>query len=206
MNTKRIIFTVLSAASLLGAASASYGQGAKSQAGGLPALAEEVASLRALVLNLQQQVEGGDPYTGTFAVTLVETAFFGCGVGLPPSPPALIPAYIVPQSISSVSTRSSSFDAEADGSVLLLPEFELFTQEMRLSGKYLTNTEVEGPIELVIGGDGSLSANLPNTEVSGHIASDGSMLSLVATGHEVVPTPGGTCTDVYTVNLTGVRK
>jgi len=199
----RFVLTLLSAAALLGAASA-YAQPSKSQAGGLPALAAEVAALRAMVEDLQSQ-NPGDPYAGTFAVTLVETSLFGCRPANPPPPPVYVPQYFLPLNSSSVSIRSASFDVEADGSTLHVPEFELLTQELRLSGKYDTDTRIEDALQLVIGGDGSLHADFGDTQVSGQFAQDGSMFSALVVGSNL-NTPAGGCQDVWTVNLTGVRK
>ncbi|MES2605458.1 MAG: hypothetical protein V4603_11010 [Pseudomonadota bacterium] len=203
---RRIAITLLSAA-ILGAMPAVFAQADKSQAGGLPALAQEVAALRALVAQLQEQVGGNaDPYTGTFAVTLVETSMFGCGVSdFPPPPPTSLQPYLARQAASSLSVRSASFDVEANGTVLLVPAFELLTQELKLSGKYATDTRIEGSEAIVIAGDGSLYADLGDSEVTGQIANDGSMFSAVVRGRSL-DEPPGTCEDVWTVNLTGVRK
>jgi hypothetical protein len=202
MKTKSLVLTLLSAASLLGAAGASHAQSTKNQAGGLPALADEVAALRTLVEDLQEEVGGsGDPYAGTYGVTLVETALFGCGVGNPPPTGPLLP-YLMPQANSSVAVRSSTFEAASDGSTLTVPDFTLLTHELRLSGRYQTETPIEEGAALIIGGDGSLHADFGDAVLTGQFSSDGSLFTALVQGRS----PEGSCVDAWTVNLTGVKK
>jgi hypothetical protein len=204
MKTKSLIVSFVSAVTVLGAASVAYGQSAKSQSGGLPELAAEVAALRAAVQELQEQVSGGDPYTGTYAVTLVETALFGCRIAnAPPPAPNYFPPYFAPLTASSVSVRSASFDAEADGSVLSIPDFDMLTQELKLNGFYMADAYIEDGADLTIGGDGSFSADLDDAQLNGQFSDDGSLFTALVVGN--APVTGG-CKDVWTVNVTGVRK
>lgn len=203
MNKKSIML-MLSAVAILGAASVASAQtSSKSQAGGLPALADEVASLRAAVQALQAQVgDNTNPYSGAFAVTVFETGVFGCGTTNGPPPGPLQP-YLNTQGISSVSLRSGAFTAQANGMVLTVPQFPMLSQELRLSGNYQTDTEAAGGVEIVIGGNGSLSADLgPYGQVSGQFARDGSTFTALVRGSSVE----GICDDAFTVLLTGVKK
>jgi hypothetical protein len=159
-----------------------------------------------MIADLQELVGGNpDPYKGTFAVSLVETTMFGCGISnSPPPPPNPVQPYLNRQGISSVSVRSASFVVESDGSLLHVPDFEELTQELRLSGKYETSTHTQDALELVIGGDGSLQADFDDSQLRGQFARDGSMFSALVTGRSLDTSDG--CEDVWTATLTGVRK
>lgn len=199
-------FTWFASLLFLGTYTSSYGQSnTNSQAGGLPALAAEVAQLRALVQSLQEQIgESGDPYAGTYAVTLVEMGLFGCGTGNVPTPGQPLIPYLIPQSFSSVSSRSASFDVESDGSVIIVPEFAELTNELRLSGKYEEEIEFEGDLVVPINADGSITYTAEEGEVlRGQFSADGNVLSVLVQGFEMYPSG---CADSYTVSLTGVKK
>lgn len=199
-------FTLGASLLLLGSFASAYGQSnSNSQAGGLPALAAEVAQLRALVQQLQDQIgETDDPYVGTYAVTLVETGLFGCGVGNVPTPGQPLIPYLMPQSFSSVSSRSASFDVESDGSVIIVPEFAELTNELRLSGKYEEEVRLEGDVVIPINADGSITFTAEEDEIiNGQFSADGNVLSVLIQGFEMHPSG---CADSFTISLTGVKK
>jgi hypothetical protein len=204
MKTK-FLLTLLSAATLLSSASASYAQSSKSQAGGLPALAEEVAALRAMVEDLQEQIgDGSDPYAGTYTITTHETGLHGCGI-IPVGPGN--PQYLQRQAGSSVSVTSSIFDATSDGSTLSVPEFDTFTQELRLSGIFTTETDNEVPRTIAINPDGSMENDIGNAIFSGQFSDDGSLFTAVVVGGEISGSgPNCAGNDAWTVHVTGVRK
>jgi len=179
----------------------------KSSKGGVPALAVEVAELRALVESLQAQVgSDDDPYSGSYAVTLVENTIFGCGLTIDPASVLGTPAglgYFQNQAVSSHSARSAVFTATADGMTLSIPDYNLLAQELRLSGLYEEDIRVEGNINIGIAADGSLFFDPgPESEVYGQMASDGSAFTVLARGHFVEEG----CDDSYTVMMTGIRK
>lgn len=203
---KRISIVALTLV-FLAAFTSAYGQGnSNSQAGGLPALSAEVARLRALVESLQEQIgESGDPYAGTYAATLVETALFGCTAGFVPPPGQPLIPYLITQGNSSVSSRTASFDVESDGSTLVIPEFVLLTNELRLSGRYQEDVRLEGDIEVTVNADGSLDYTGDEDAVfTGQISADGSLFSLLVQGFYVEA--GSGCSDSYTVSVIGVKK
>ena len=179
----------------------------KSQAGGLPALAVEVAELRALIESLQAQVgTDDDPYAGIYAVTLVENATYGCGMTTDPASVLGTPAglgYFQDQAISSDTTRSAFFTATSDGMSLSIPNYNLLSQELRLSGSYEEDLRVEGNIDVSIAADGSLFFDPgPESQFYGQMAADGSAFTVLARGHFIV----GDCDDSYVVMITGMRK
>ncbi|MES2606034.1 MAG: hypothetical protein V4603_13940 [Pseudomonadota bacterium] len=184
--------------------------GSQSQAGGLPALAKEVAELRALVNNLQAQVNAGsdDPYVGNYAVTLTETSIFACGANTFPvqGPQFNLFAYLQGQAISSISTRSATIDAVSDGTVLSIADHELFTHELRLRGSYEYNFRVEEGFDVDIAADGSLSIQFEaDATLNGQFSDDGSVFSMTVQGiFDDGTNPN--CTDAFTVTATGVRK
>lgn len=208
MKTKFLI-TLLSAATLFGAASIAQAQSSKSQAGGLPALAEEVAALRAMVLDLQQQIGGSaDPYSGTYAVTIVETGLFGCRMIDPPAPPpTYVQPFFGPLLPSSVAVRSASLEAEADGSTLVIPEFVMLSQELKLSGYYQPYTNPsEGELQLTIGGDGSFTYQFDDSVLEGQFSRDGSLFSALVVGRALDKPSTVGCEDVWTAHVLGVKK
>jgi len=179
----------------------------KSQAGGLPALAVEVAELRALIESLQAQVgTDDDPYAGTYAVILVENATYGCGMTTDPASVLGTPAglgYFQDQAISSDTTRSAFFTATSDGMSLSIPNSSLLSQELRLSGVYEEGLRVEGNISVSIAADGSLFFDPgPESQFYGQMAADGSAFTVLARGHFIE----GDCDDSYAVMITGMRK
>jgi hypothetical protein len=205
MKTK-FILTMLSAATLLASASASHAQ-SKSQAGGLPELANEVAALRALVHSLQDQISGsGNPYAGTYTITTHETGLHGCGIqSVGPGNPQYLPR----QAGSSVSVTSTIFDAVSNGSVLAVPQFDTFTQELRLSGIFSAGSDIEVPRQIDISPTGSMEEDVANGNAlfSGQFSDDGSLFTAVVVGYEAdTDGPGPLCDDSWTVHLTGVRK
>lgn len=179
----------------------------KSQAGGLPALAREVAELRAMLEALQGQIgEPSDPYSGTYTVSLVEQTIFGCGITNDPGALLGTPAfihYLQDQGISSTSSRVAWFDAEAAGNQLLIPSHSLSIQELRLSGTYESDVRQEDGFVVTINEDGSLTLDTGNNSVvRGQMSADGS--SFVAQAFGLLDEDG--CDDSYVVSLTGVRK
>ena len=178
-------------------------QAGPSQAGGLPALAAEVAELRALVESLQEQVGEDQGYAGTYHLTLFESGIFGCGEGIVPFQPNF-GTYFQNQAVSSAVTRSSTSVAESDGMVIEVPTINTFSQELRLSGSYEEDhNKVDGAFDINIATDGSLSVDAgPDVSVSGQMADDGSSFTIIATG--LFDEDG--CDDAFTVLGVGVRK
>ncbi|MEX0964032.1 MAG: hypothetical protein WDZ52_08350 [Pseudohongiellaceae bacterium] len=201
------MLAIMAAASPSIAKSDKNAKNSNSQAGGLPALAAEVAELRSLVESLQGQIGSGeDSYAGTYAVTLVEQSNFGCGLTTDPATVLGTPAglgYFQNQAISSATTSSSVFTASSDGMMLSMPDYVLVRQELRLSGSYEEELRVEGDFDSAIGADGSLFFDPgPESEFYGQMSADGSMFTILARGRFV----DGGCEDSYTVSLIGVRK
>lgn len=207
------LIVILSVLALMASASPSMakskksGKSSKSSKGGVPALAVEVAELRALVESLQAQVgTDDDPYSGTYAVTLVESTIFGCGITADPASVLGTPAglgYFQDQAISSQTTRSAFFTASSDGMTLSIPNYNLLIQELRLSGLFEEDVRVEGNINVDIAADGSLLFDPgPESQVFGQMASDGSAFTALARGRFIEDG----CDDSYTVMMTGIRK
>jgi hypothetical protein len=207
------IIAILSLMGLMVSASPSMAQGSGngnngiSQAGGLPALAAEVAELKALIESLQAQVgDNDDPYAGIYSVTMVENGIFGCGATTDPASvfgTSGTLGYFQDQAISSYSTRSAVFTATSDGLSLSIPDYYFLTQELRLSGFYEEGSRIEGDISATIAADGSLLFDPgPESEFFGQMAADGSAFTILARGHFIE----GYCDDAYTVMLTGIRK
>ncbi len=207
------LVVILSVLALMASASPSMakskksGKSDKSSKGGVPALQVEVAELRALIEGLQAQIgTNDDPYAGSYAVTLVESTIFGCGLTTDPGTVLGTPAglgYFQNQAISSQTTRSAVFTATSDGLSLSIPDYTLLIQELRLSGLYEEDTRVEGNIVATIAADGSLLFDAgPESEFFGQMAADGSAFTALARGRFLE----GGCDDAYTVMLTGIRK
>lgn len=180
--------------------------GNSSQAGGLPALAAEVAELRALIESLQGQVGGEVDYSGTFAVTMLEIGRFGCGFTNDPASllgTPLFIEYLGTQGISSSTTSSAFYEAESDGWTLSIPEYQLKRQQLRLSGVHETETRTEGPFDVDINADGSLSFDPgAGTEFAGQMAVDGNSFNVLVRGQFIE----NGCDDSFTVLISGVRK
>ncbi len=200
-----LVFVAASSPSM--AKSKKSDKSSKSQSGGLPELALEVAELRSLVESLQGQVDAGaDSYAGSYAVTLIENNKFGCGLTTDPASVLGTPAglgYFQDQAISSTTTRSAVFTATSDGSVLSIPNYTLLTQELRLSGAYEEELRVEGDFNAAIGADGSLFVDPgPESQFYGQMSADGSIFTILARGLFTEES----CDDSYIVMAIGVRK
>ncbi len=172
-----------------------------SQAGGLPALAAEVAELRALLEALQGQV--GEPsYAGTYSVNLFEKGIFGCGSGNSPLPGGLS-GYLQTQGISSTSQSSTLVEAISDGNTLSVAGHSRIRQELRLSGTFETDTPFDSAFDIDIAADGSLSLDAgPDVVFEGQMADDGSSFVVAVTGQFIEDD----CIDAFTVTAVGVRQ
>lgn len=193
---------------LSGTVLAQNGNG-NSQAGGLPALAEQIANLQSLVFELQAQVDemGGasDPYVGNYMAFQFENNQYGCGTTLAP-PAGQLLSYLQNQGISSTSAFAGVHSATADGDTLTFSGADIVRNELRLSGKFETSAFSEGPFSAAIGEDGSLSIEADNEAdnfIVGQMADDGSSFVILTQGAE--PDNNGTCTDAWTILNIGVR-
>lgn len=177
----------------------------KSQAGGLPALAEQIANLQSLVFELQTQVdeisEGSDPYVGDYMAFQFENNQYGCGTTLEPLPGQIF-SYLQNQGISGTSAFAGVHSATADGNTLSFSGANISRNELRLSGKFETSSFSEGPFSATIGADGSLSIEAGDYIV-GQMADDGSSFVILTQGSE--PDNNGACTDAWTILNIGVR-
>lgn len=205
-TTTKILITLLTLAGFSGAFAKNGNGGNQNQAGGLPALAEEVAELRALLEDLQGQIgDGSDPYVGRYSVNLVEWSSYGCGISNDPFAAAasgMLLSYLANQGISSTITRTANFEVDSDGMTLFTPQYTLLSQELRLSGQYEEDTRIEGGYNVAIAADGSLSVPQATAQVSGQMSADGSAFTLLV--RETFDDNG--CDDAYAVLLTGVKK
>jgi hypothetical protein len=176
----------------------------QSQVSVLPGLTADVAALRATVLDLQNQLAGnGNPYAGTYTVTTFEVGFHGCGI---PSVGPGTAQYLPRQAGSSAMVTSSIFDATSNGSLLSVPDFQTFTQELRLSGIFEADGDPEEARVVPISPDGSMEADVGNAVFSGQFSDDGSMFTALVIGSETVGNPGCAGNEAWTVQVTGVRK
>ena len=197
--------TLLLASALICSAAPALAKNDNSQAGGLPALAEEVAQLRAMLEALQDQVGTGASYAGSYAVTFFENGNFACGSTNDPVPlfgtPGF-PMYLQDQGISSTNTRSSWFSVDSDGNVISFPSFPLRVQELRLSGTPEIETRFEDSFDVTIAPDGSLLLDAgPGASFYGQMSDDGSSFVV----HVVGQFDEGDCTDTFAVIAVGVR-
>lgn len=179
----------------------------KSQSGGLPALADEVAELRLMIEALQWQVGGSDdPYSGIYTVSLVENQIYGCGFTNDPAvllgTPAFI-SYLQAQGISSSTTRVAYFDVAADGGQLIVPDYLISIQELRGSGRFESEVRAEDGSIVTIAADGSLLFDAgPESVFRGQMSADGS--TFVAQVFGIFNEEE--CVDSYMVSMVGVRK
>lgn len=173
----------------------------KSQKGGLPALEQRVAALESLVTDLQ----GAGGFSGEYHTTLFETGSFGCGMTNDPAALLGTPAfieYLGKQAISSATTRTANFVAEADGDSLYFPEYVTNIQEIRLSGTPEQDTRLEGNISIDISDSGELSVDAgPDVTTSGYMSANGDNFTFMATG--LFDEAG--CDDAFSVIAIGNR-
>ena len=197
--------TLLLASALLCSTAPALAKNDNSQAGGLPALAAEVAELRALVEALQDQAGGEVSYAGTYAVSYFESGNFGCGFTNDPATVIGTPgflAYLQAQGISSTVSRTAYFTADSDGNVITFPSFALTVQEVRLSGTAEFETRFEDSFAATIAPDGSLLLDAgPGAVFSGQMSDDGSSFVAHAHGQFVEDD----CDDSFAVIAVGVR-
>ncbi|MEX0618029.1 MAG: hypothetical protein WDZ76_10750 [Pseudohongiellaceae bacterium] len=200
------IIALATCAMLFGGATVSAQPGnSNSQAGGLPALALEVAELRALVEQLQGQV--GEPsYAGSYVVNIFENGIFGCGTGNDPASvigtPAFL-AYLQRQAISSTSQSSTIASAISDGMTLSVFSHYRIRQELRLSGTFETDVPYDEGFDVAIGPGGELSLDAGEDVVfEGQMSDDGSTFIIAVAGQFEEED----CADAFTVSAVGVRK
>ncbi len=88
--------------------------------------------------------------------------------------------------------------------MLSIPEFDVSTRELRLSGLLEARSATEGDLQLAIGSDGSLAANLGDATLSGQFSNDGSLFTALVVGAAAETASG--CNDTWTAHFTGVKR
>ncbi len=184
------------ACSLLGLVNTTHAQSnnSKSQAGGLPALANEVAILSLKLAELEAQInDTGDPYTGVYSVSVYTSELFGgCPPSSPPNPPT-------------ISSGVALFDVVADGVSVEVPAHQKSMQRLRLNNTLSTFLEDEDSFSITIAADGSLHAETaPNELFQGQMSDDGSTFIAQLFGKSI--SSPGSCSDSFISTAIGVRK
>jgi hypothetical protein len=159
-------------------------------------------------------------YDGSYFVTQVEIATFGCqndATDLPindgdPAPEDLAGfisnsySHHVAEQRSSISQRSAIFTAESSGGVLFIPPVVLNQVEIRMDGTADNSVrDPDEPFELTIAPDGSI---LPPpgaeelTSFGGQFSADGALFQVLLTG----VFDEGECQDSFSIQLLGTSK
>ena len=157
-----------------------------------------------------RQLTGPNKYDGTYTTTIMESQYYGCQPAgtdvtsvLTDQNGATTVTYFVNQQLSSSSTRTASFDATSSGGLLVMPNYDLLTHGLRLSGIAEIDSRVEGDFSLTVNADGSLTVDAgPDVTVSGQFSADGSTFTYLVEGQFV----DNACNDNFMVIAVGVRK
>ncbi len=164
---------------------------------GQSAIEIAIANLRARVAALEteladRQLIGAHKYSGTYHSVFFETSLIGfqdfSATEIGDS--ETVENYVLNQEISSISYRTTTYEAASDGSVLTVPEHELLNNELFLGGTFDPLSSTEEPFALIIAPDGSISIpDDPNTEqneetIVGNMSADGSSFTILINGQE----------------------
>jgi hypothetical protein len=164
---------------------------------GMTVMEAAIVELKARVSALEAELAdrkliGTHKYSGNYHSIFFETSLTGFqDLSAPDIEDGVtVKDYLLNQEISSVSYRTTSYEATSDGTILTIPEHELLNNELFVGGTFDSLYTSEGSFELAIGSDGSIS--LPDdseTEeneeiVLGNMSADGSTFTVLIAGEE----------------------